>query len=150
MGYACLSLSFLLLVSPQLSHLPSPPCPSLPSLPVSEPPQQVYPKRVRAQDPDKEFLANGSGQTVANTLGSLAHIASFHSTYFPLLMHSPLTKTELVIVFLGAIHTRACLAQSSSMAVSPQQFLGLVQVCGLTRLILYVTFLSEIICAGKG
>lgn len=35
------------------------------------------------------------------------------------------------------------------MAVSPQEFLGLVQVCGLTRLILYATFLSEIIRTGK-
>ncbi|EIW55359.1 acetyl-CoA synthetase-like protein [Trametes versicolor FP-101664 SS1] len=87
-------------------------------------------KHSGAQDPDKEFLANGGGQTVANTLGSLAHIASFHT-------------------FLGAIHTGACLAQSSSMAVSPQEFLGLVQVCGLTRLILYATFLSEIIRAAK-
>ncbi|OJT05027.1 hypothetical protein TRAPUB_4183 [Trametes pubescens] len=87
-------------------------------------------KHSGAQDPDKEFLANGGGQTVANTLGSLAHIASFHT-------------------FLGAVHTGACLAQSSSMAVSPQEFLGLVQVCGLTRLILYATFLSEIIRAGK-
>lgn len=50
-------------------------------------------KHSGAQDPDKEFLANGGGQTVANTLGSLAHIASFHSTYFPLLIRSPLTKT---------------------------------------------------------
>ncbi|KAI0657005.1 acetyl-CoA synthetase-like protein [Cubamyces menziesii] len=87
-------------------------------------------KHSGAQEPDKEFLANGGGQTVANTLGSLAHIASFHT-------------------FLGAVHTGACLVQTSSMAVSPQEFVGLVRVCGLTRLILYATFLSEIIRAGK-
>ncbi|KAI8976643.1 acetyl-CoA synthetase-like protein [Trametes punicea] len=87
-------------------------------------------KHSGAQDPDKAFLANGGGQTVANTPGSLAHIASFHT-------------------FLGAVHTGACLAQTSSMAVSPQEFLGLVRVCGLTRLILYATFLSEIIRTAK-
>ncbi|KAI0676592.1 acetyl-CoA synthetase-like protein [Trametes maxima] len=89
----------------------------------------VY-KHSGAQNPDKEFFEKGGAQTVANTLGSLAHIASFHT-------------------FLGVIHSGACLAQSSSMAVSPEEFMGLVRVCGLTRLILYATFLSEIIRAGK-
>ncbi|KAI0312049.1 acetyl-CoA synthetase-like protein [Amylostereum chailletii] len=69
-------------------------------------------------------------QLVVNTLGNLAHIGSFHG-------------------FLRAVYTGSCVAQSSSMSTPPAEFLGLVRVCSLTRLVQYATFLSDLIRAAQ-
>ncbi|KAI0764537.1 acetyl-CoA synthetase-like protein [Trametes elegans] len=87
-------------------------------------------KHSGAQGIDDEFLANGGAQTVANTVGNHAHIATYHT-------------------FLGAVHTGTCMVQTSSMAATAEEFLALVRVCGLTRLILFATFLANIIRAAR-
>ncbi|KAL1946336.1 hypothetical protein VTO73DRAFT_15463 [Trametes versicolor] len=69
-------------------------------------------------------------QTVLNTLGSLVNIATFH-------------------VFLGCIYAGACMVQSSSLAIAPQEFVGMTRACSLNRLAVYATFLSSLIRAAK-
>ncbi|KAI8989116.1 acetyl-CoA synthetase-like protein [Trametes punicea] len=73
---------------------------------------------------------DGGQQITINTIGSLAHIATFH-------------------VFLGCIYAGACLVQSSSLAISPQEFVGMTRACSLNRLVVYATFLSSLIKAAK-
>ncbi|KAH9848342.1 acetyl-CoA synthetase-like protein [Lenzites betulinus] len=69
-------------------------------------------------------------QGVINTLGSLAHIGSFHC-------------------FIGAISIGQCVAQSSGMAIPPPEFVGLANLCKLTILVLYAPFLSTLIRAAQ-
>ncbi|KAI9066826.1 acetyl-CoA synthetase-like protein [Trametes sanguinea] len=69
-------------------------------------------------------------QTAINTIGSLVHIATFH-------------------IFLGCIYAGACMVQSSSMSITPREFVGMTRACGLNRLAVYATFLSSLIRAAK-
>ncbi|EJF57818.1 acetyl-CoA synthetase-like protein [Dichomitus squalens] len=62
-------------------------------------------------------------QVVVNTLGNLAHIGSFHWS-----------------VAMGA-----CIAQSSSMAMPAREFVNMTRECSLSLLVLYATFLSDLI-----
>ncbi|OSD01388.1 acetyl-CoA synthetase-like protein [Trametes coccinea BRFM310] len=73
---------------------------------------------------------DSGAQTTINTIGSLVHVATFH-------------------IFLGCICTGACMVQSSSMSISPKEFVGMTRACGLNRLAVYATFLSGLIKAAK-
>ncbi|KAI0367704.1 acetyl-CoA synthetase-like protein [Pilatotrama ljubarskyi] len=77
------------------------------------------------------FSASGDdAQIVINTIGSLANIATFH-------------------IFLGCIYAGGCLVQSSSLAITPEEFVGMTRTCSLNRLAVYSTFLSNLIRVAK-
>ncbi|KAL1946347.1 hypothetical protein VTO73DRAFT_15474 [Trametes versicolor] len=82
-------------------------------------------KFVNAQIP-----LEGGGQTVVNTLGSLAHIGSFHC-------------------FLGAVYLGQCVTQTSGMVISPEELIGLTSICKMTILVMYAPFLSTLIKAAQ-
>ncbi|KAJ7182755.1 hypothetical protein C8R43DRAFT_868796 [Mycena crocata] len=63
------------------------------------------------------------GENVANTIGSLAHVASFTS-------------------FLAATYRGYCTAQSPTMGMSTEELMRMVKTCGLNRMAVYATFLS--------
>ena len=89
---------------------------------------------------------------VWNTVGNLAHIASFHCELHPRI--SRLTwDLEYAAApctgFISSVHIGGCTAQTSSMSVGPQELLGLIRVCKLNTLGLYATFLSDLISAAR-
>ncbi|KAI0720815.1 acetyl-CoA synthetase-like protein [Cerioporus squamosus] len=69
-------------------------------------------------------------QDVINTIGSTAHIASFH-------------------IFLATIRAGGCMAQTSSTAIGVDEFMGLIRVCELTHLVIFATYLSTLIRAAR-
>ncbi|EGN93838.1 hypothetical protein SERLA73DRAFT_63440 [Serpula lacrymans var. lacrymans S7.3] len=70
------------------------------------------------------------GQTVVNSIGSLAHVGS-------------------LCAFLGAAYCGSCTVQSSALDASTSELLGMISTCGLNRVALYATFLSTHIRAAR-
>lgn len=91
-------------------------------------------------------LEQGSfiGQSVCNSIGNLNHVGSLcgKCTLSPCLPFFFLIADRSMLAFLGAAYNGACTVQSSSMAFSTDELLGMITHCGLNRLLVYATFLS--------
>ncbi|KAF9027544.1 acetyl-CoA synthetase-like protein [Hymenopellis radicata] len=68
--------------------------------------------------------ARTPGADVMNTLGSLAHVASFTS-------------------FLALLYHRGCMVQTSSMGMSTEELLTITMHCGVNQVVLYAPFLAS-------
>ncbi|KAI0742021.1 acetyl-CoA synthetase-like protein [Daedaleopsis nitida] len=80
--------------------------------------------------PNAQVPQDGSRQVVVNTLGNMGHIGSFHT-------------------FIGSIAMGSCVVQSSSMAMKVPEFVNMTRECGLNVLVLYATFLADLIRAAR-
>ncbi|RPD75387.1 acetyl-CoA synthetase-like protein [Lentinus tigrinus ALCF2SS1-7] len=69
-------------------------------------------------------------QHVINTIGSTAHVASFH-------------------IFLALMRAGGCMVQTSSTAIGVDEFMSMSRVCGLNHLVTFGTYLSALIRAAR-
>ena len=53
------------------------------------------------------------------------------------------------VAFVGSIAMGSCVVQSSSMAMKVPEFVGMTRECGLNVLVLYATFLADLIRAAR-
>ncbi|TFK91197.1 acetyl-CoA synthetase-like protein [Polyporus arcularius HHB13444] len=76
------------------------------------------------------LLPLSEGQHVINTIGSTAHVASFH-------------------IFLAIMRAGGCMVQTSSTAIGVDEFMGMSRVCRLRHLVIFGTHLSVLIRAAQ-